>query len=157
MLNKQKFNYKDPIHILAIGFGSGLISKAPGTVGTFMALILFFFISQLSPIAFWLFIIISTVLGIWICDKASKDTNTKDDPRIVWDEFCGLWLALGLLEYNTINIILGFILFRAFDIIKPWPIAFFDKKVKGGLGIMLDDIIAGLFAALCTYFIVKLL
>ena len=159
MAKKQntKFNYKDPIHLLAIGLGSGLISKAPGTAGTVMALVLFFLINQLTPIVFWIFLAVATVAGIWICDKTSKDTNTTDDPRIVWDEFCGLWLTLGLLEYNILNIILGFILFRVFDILKPWPIIFFDKKVKGGLGIMLDDIIAGLFAASCTIIVVQLL
>jgi phosphatidylglycerophosphatase A len=157
-MNKQqntKFNYKDPIHLLAIGLGSGLVSKAPGTAGTVMALPLFFLINQLPVIAFWIVLTVATLAGIFICDKTSKDTNTTDDPRIVWDEFCGLWLTLGLLEYNAINIILGFILFRVFDIIKPWPIIFFDKKVKGGFGIMLDDIIAGLFAAICTTVIVK--
>lgn len=148
------FNLKSPLHILATGFLSGLIKPAPGTWGTLAgALIYYFALSQLSLNAFYLVLLISIFAGVYICGKTAKDCGTHDHGSIVWDEFAGLWLTLALITlylgghvhlYWQIG---AFLLFRFFDILKPFPIGLIDKRLHGGLGIMVDDLLAALYAA----------
>jgi len=141
-------NPKNFIHLLACGFGSGLAKKAPGTWGTVAAVILWWPLSYLSLFAYACVLIIAILVGILLCDKCSKDLGVHDHSAIVWDEFCGYWLTMLLAPQSLIWAIYGFILFRIFDIWKPWPISWIDRHVKGGLGIMVDDLIAGIFAGI---------
>ena len=152
-----KPNFKDPIHWLAFGLGSGLSPKAPGTFGTLAALpIYWFLLKDLPPFAFLLVLLVSFVAGVYFCGKTAKDLSVHDHGGIVWDEFVGMWLTLFLAPAGLGWMVLGFVLFRVFDIIKPWPIKWFDQHVHGGFGIMLDDVIAGVFAWLCLQGIVLL-
>ena len=150
------------ITFCGVGFGSGLSPKAPGTFGSAFALLF---------VPIWLVIglpatigviILMSVVGIYICGKTAELMGVHDDGRIVWDEFAGQSITfLPVLYWGQMNwfwLFTGFILFRLFDIWKPWPIRVADRQLGGGFGIMLDDILAGLIAALCLwiyfYFIV---
>jgi len=135
-----------PMQFLAFGFGSGLSPWAPGTMGTVVAIPLYLLVADWSLLNFSLFIAVTAVLGVWICDAASRELNVHDHPGIVWDEFVGYWITLWALPPTWTWIIAGFVVFRIFDIVKPWPISVLDKKVKGGFGIMIDDIVAGVLA-----------
>lgn len=139
--------WQNPIHFAAFGFGSGASSVAPGTMGTLAALPIWYFVfAPLSTDAYLLTLIVATIIGIWICHQTSEDIGVHDHGGIVWDEFVGLWIALFAVPMHWFWILLGFALFRLFDIWKPWPIGWADRRVSGGLGIMLDDVIAGVYA-----------
>lgn len=140
------FNLKNPVHFLALGFGSGLAPKAPGTFGTLAAIPVFLLLSLFSNPVILAAIVISSVIGIYLCGRTAKDVGVDDHPAIVWDEFVGFFITMYLSEITLSTIVVGFILFRIFDILKPWPISIADKKLHGGFGIMLDDILAGLAA-----------
>ncbi|MCB1644330.1 MAG: phosphatidylglycerophosphatase A [Pseudomonadales bacterium] len=140
---------RDPWYLLATGFGSGLAPRAPGTVGTLAALACWWPLSQLNPWLYIVLVVVAGVGGIWICGRVAATLRIKDPGLIVWDEFVGLWLALFLLPAGWIWPLAGFALFRFFDILKPWPVSWLDKNLQGGLGIMMDDIAAGLMA-LCV-------
>ncbi len=159
MSNLPKPNFKDPIHWLAFGLGSGLSPKAPGTMGTIAALpIYWFFLQDLSLAMYLLVLVLTSLIGIYLCDKTAKDLKVHDHGGIVFDEWVGMWITLLLVPQGWQWLLLAFVLFRFFDIVKPWPIKYFDEKVAGGLGIMLDDIVAGIIALGClqaiAYFIV---
>jgi len=141
-----KPDIRNPIHLIAAGFGSGLAPRAPGTFGTLAALIPWWPLHFLSPWHYWIVIALSFVVGIYICGKTARDLRTHDHGAIVWDEFIGVWIALAWLPTNGVWIVAGFVLFRLFDIWKPWPIRWCDRNIHGGLGIMLDDVLAGAFA-----------
>ncbi len=145
----QKPSLSNPVHLLAFGFGSGLSPKAPGTAGTTLAVLLYLPMTQLSVIGYSVVIALSFVAGIWICERTSRDLGVHDHGGIVWDEFVGFWITMYLAPANWLWIGVGFVLFRALDILKPWPIKWADKQVGGGFGIMLDDALAGIMAALC--------
>lgn len=141
------------ITFCGVGFGSGLLPKAPGTFGSAFALL---FISLWLWLGFWgsvAAIVVMSLVGIYICGKSAELMQVHDDGRIVWDEFAGQSITLlPLIYFNLIDVkwtVIGFLLFRLFDVWKPWPIRVIDQRVEGGFGIMLDDIIAGLWAALC--------
>ncbi|WP_211828026.1 phosphatidylglycerophosphatase A family protein [Kistimonas asteriae] len=144
----------NPVHFLAFGFGSGLAPKAPGTFGTLAAIPLYLLLSQLSLPVYVVVLVLASLLGIWLCGKTAKDLGVHDHPGIVWDEFCGYWLTMLAAPTGWLWIIVGFILFRLFDIWKPWPISLADKRVPGGIGIMVDDLIAGLYALIVMQVIV---
>lgn len=139
---------RNPIHLLAFGLGSGCAPRAPGTFGTLMAVVLYLPLSYLGLGWYLLVLAVSILLGVWLCDRTSRDLGVHDHPGIVWDEFAGFWLTMIAAPPGWIWIIVGFALFRLFDIWKPWPIGYLDKHVHGGMGIMLDDLVAGVFAAL---------
>ncbi|MCL1078843.1 phosphatidylglycerophosphatase A [Parashewanella spongiae] len=145
----KKLSLKNPIHFLALGFGSGLAAKAPGTFGTLAALPVFLLLSFLPVSSYILVTIIVSVVGIYICDKAARDMGVHDHGAIVWDEVAGLLTTLIAVPMQWQWILVGFALFRFFDIIKPWPIKWLDAKVSGGFGIMIDDIVAGIFSLVC--------
>lgn len=139
---------RDPRLFLAFGFGSGLSPKAPGTFGTIAALP-FVFLLQASSIYIYLAVlVIGFVVGVYLCEHASKVMGVHDHGGIVWDEFIGMWLAMLAVPLGWQWLLAGFVLFRIFDIAKPWPIGWLDKKVSGGFGIMIDDVLAGLYALL---------
>lgn len=133
----------NPVCWLAFGFGSGLAPKAPGTFGTLAAIPLYLLAAQL-PLAAYLALTLTMFLaGIWICQRCEQVIGVEDHSGIVWDEFVGLFIALAGFAPTLPNVLLGFALFRLFDVWKPWPIRHFDRNVHGGFGIMLDDALAG--------------
>jgi phosphatidylglycerophosphatase A len=140
------FDLKKPVQFLALGFGSGLAPKAPGTFGTLAAIPIFLLLTMLTPLYYMIAVIIMSIAGIYICGKAADDVGVHDHPSIVWDEFVGYFITMFMVPISWQSVLVGFLLFRFFDIFKPWPISFIDKKVSGGFGIMLDDVIAGVFA-----------
>ncbi len=143
----------NPVHFLAFGFGSGLAPVAPGTFGTLAAIPLFLLMQPLSlPVYLFITLLVSLV-GIWICGKSSEMLGVHDHSGIVWDEFAGYFVTMIAAPQGWIWVVIGFVLFRLFDIWKPWPISVLDKKVHGGLGIMVDDILAGFFAWVCLQLI----
>ncbi|MGI9275791.1 MAG: phosphatidylglycerophosphatase A family protein [Endozoicomonas sp.] len=156
-MNQTPSVWKNPIHFLAFGLGSGLAPKAPGTFGTLAAIPFFLIFQQLPLWNYLLVLLVSTVLGIWLCDRTSKDLGVHDHPGIVWDEFVGYWITMIAAPKGWLWVILGFVLFRLFDIWKPWPISWLDRRVHGGLGIMVDDIVAGGFAFLCLQLVASVI
>jgi len=141
--------FRDPLHLLAFGLGTGLAPKAPGTVGSLLALLLFYPLSLLPWWLYGLIVLIAAGAGIWICGRTSKDLGVHDHGGIVWDEFVGMWITLFMLPAGWQWPLVGFVLFRILDVFKPWPIGWADRRVEGGLGIMLDDVFAGIMACLC--------
>jgi len=139
---------RDPVLLIAFGFGSGLAPRAPGTCGSLAAL-------ALSPLLLWLpaplawgLLAIAVIAGVFICGAAVARLGVADPPGIVWDEFAGLWLALLLAPSGWSFWAGGFVLFRIFDIVKPWPIGWLDRRCTGGFGVMIDDLAAGLAAGI---------
>ncbi len=138
----------DPLLFLAFGFGSGLSKKAPGTLGTLAAVPLYGLFSQLGFVYYSGLLMLVIISGFRICGAAADKLGEHDYGGIVWDEVAGLLVTLWWAPVTWQSLVLGFVLFRLFDIIKPWPIRWVDRQVSGGFGIMLDDILAGLLAAL---------
>ena len=139
-----KFDLRKWTHFLALGFGSGLAPKAPGTFGTLAALPLIYLQSLVSPQLGLIWVLFAFVLGCYVCGQTAKDIGEHDHGAIVWDEIIGLGITMLWVPLHWQTLVLGFVLFRLFDIVKPWPISVLDKHVHGGLGIMLDDIAAGI-------------
>ena len=137
-----------PTLLLAFGFGSGLVKKAPGTFGTLAAVPIWYMMSNLNLLSYVVIIYLATIVGIIVCEKASTQLGVHDHGGIVWDEFVGFWIAMCPVSPSIINLLVGFILFRVLDIFKPWPISWFDNNIRGGFGIMIDDIVAGAVTAL---------
>lgn len=148
-VSTANFKLSNPIHFLALGFGSGLAPKAPGTFGTLAAIPVFFLALNLGNLSYLLLLLIMSVAGVYICGKAAKDAGVHDHGAIVWDEIVGFMITMYLIPVNWLTVLVGFGLFRFFDILKPWPISYLDKNCHGGLGIMLDDIVAGIAAWAC--------
>ncbi|MEQ1528430.1 MAG: phosphatidylglycerophosphatase A, partial [Methylococcales bacterium] len=131
----------DPVLFLAFGFGSGLAKKAPGTFGTVAAIPVYLLLIQThSLLVYSLCTLIATLWGVWLCGAAAEKLGEHDFGGIVWDEIAGFLITLSLVPFSWPAVILGFVLFRVFDILKPWPISWADKHIHGGLGIMLDDV-----------------
>jgi phosphatidylglycerophosphatase A len=148
-----KFLLKHPSHFIALGFGAGLSKKAPGTLGTLIGIPLYLFIFSYSFFIKILIALLFTVLGIFVCNQTAHALKVKDPSAIVWDEISAFFLMLIIADpvLNFFQIFELFILFRVFDIWKPFPISYIDRNVSGGLGIMLDDYVAAFFA-LIVYF-----
>jgi len=146
----------DPVLFLAFGFGSGLAKKAPGTFGTLAAVPLYLALVQAQSLIVYSVVTLLVILvGVWICGQAAEKLGEHDFGGIVWDEIAGFLVTMWLVPFTWQAVALGFILFRVFDIIKPWPIRWIDRQVHGGLGIMLDDVLAGVFAGGLLFFIVS--
>ena len=139
---------KDPLLFLAFGFGSGLARKMPGTMGTVAAIPLYWALQPAGLTAYSAATLLCLIAGIYLCDQAAKKLQVHDFGGIVWDEIVGLLITLWGVPANWQNVLIGFALFRVFDIVKPWPIRWLDRHVHGGLGIMMDDVLAGVFAAI---------
>jgi len=144
-----------PAGFLAFGFGSGLAPKAPGTFGTLAAIPVYVLMTHLSWPWYLAALVVSFGVGVYLCNRASDMLGVHDHGGIVWDEFVGLWLTLFLIPLEWQWLLLGFVLFRFFDIIKPYPIKWLDQKVSGGFGIMIDDVVAGLYAWIILYLTVN--
>ena len=134
-------------HFLAFGLGSGRVRVTPGTFGTLVAIVFYLPLSQLPHWLYAVCVVCAFSFGVWLCQSVSDDLGVHDHGGIVWDEFVGYWITMFLMPFNWGWILAGFALFRLLDIWKPWPIRWIDKHVQGGLGIMVDDVIAG--AAAC--------
>ncbi|MFW2372099.1 MAG: phosphatidylglycerophosphatase A [Gammaproteobacteria bacterium] len=145
---------KNPVHFLSLGFGSGLSPKAPGTMGTLAAIPLYLLLATLDLEWYLLITLLISILGIWFCGYTSAALKVHDHPGIVIDEFAGFLITMIAVPLNLYTLVLGFMLFRLFDIIKPWPIGWLDRKLHGGLGIMLDDIVAGIYALASVHLII---
>ncbi len=144
----------NPAHLAAVGFGSGLAPFAPGTFGTIAAIPLFYALSFLDWPIYLAVLVVASLIGFWVCHVTSRDLGVHDHKAIVWDEFVGYWITMFMVPFSWQWAIVGFVLFRIFDIIKPYPISWLDNNVHGGLGIMIDDIVAGVFAALSLQLII---
>jgi phosphatidylglycerophosphatase A len=147
----------NPLHLLALGFGSGLSPVMPGTMGTLAAIPLYLLIQGLSAPWYLLILVLGFVAGIWICNAATSAIGRHDHGAIVWDEIIGFGITMFAAPTGAWWILAGFVLFRFFDIVKPWPIRWFDRRIHGGFGIMFDDVIAGLFALACLQGLAALL
>ncbi|HET8941336.1 MAG TPA: phosphatidylglycerophosphatase A [Rudaea sp.] len=156
--DQRRILLRNPAGWMALGFGSGLSPVAPGTVGSLVALLPWVGLRELPIPVFGLALIVAFALGVCACDWAVRRLQIADPGAIVWDEFVGQWLALAPLMWmprDWLWIVAGFILFRIFDIVKPWPVSLADRKIGGGFGVMLDDVIAGVYAALVLVFGLK--
>ena len=144
--NLARTVFRDPVHILAFGFGTGLSPVAPGTVGSLVGVLFGWLTLDLGlPLQLAAAAAIS-LSGIWICGESARRIGVHDHGGIVWDEIAGMYITLLAAPPTVAGWILGFVLFRAFDIAKPWPIRDLDHRLGGGLGIMLDDLAAALYA-----------
>lgn len=147
--------WQDPKYFIAFGFGSGLMPFAPGTWGTLAAIPLYLLLKDSSSLIYISAVFIAFVLGVWVSESVSQDLGEHDYAGIVWDEVVGYLLTMFLVPIALHWMILGFLLFRFFDILKPWPIRFIDKKVQGGLGIMLDDVLAAIPAWIILQLLIR--
>ena len=139
----------------AFGFGSGLSPFAPGTFGTLASIPLYLVLIQLSwPMYAWL-VFIAFVVGVKLCDVTGGRLGVHDYGGIVWDEFVGFWITMFFIPFSWQNVVIGFFVFRFFDIIKPYPIGWLDKKVSGGFGVMIDDVLAGVYGMLVMLLVVE--
>lgn len=145
--------WRNPWHFIAFGFGVGALPYAPGTFATLLAIPFYLMLQPLSWIAYSTVVVLLTLGAIYLCDQVSKEIQVHDHPGMCLDEIIGYLITMINAPRGIIWIIVGFLLFRFFDIVKPQPIRWIDEKVTGGLGIILDDIVAGL----CSLFIIQLL
>ena len=143
--------WQHPFSVFAIGFGAGALPKAPGTWGTLAAVPFFFVLQPLSFFEYAVVVAILFGLGVWWCGKTAKLIGVHDHPAIVWDEMVGFLVTMTAAPEGWLWVVCGFLLFRLFDIWKPWPIHLLDRRVSGGLGIMADDAVAGLYSATCLF------
>ncbi len=141
--------WRNPLYFIAFGFGSGAVPFAPGTFGTLMAIPFYLLLSYLPLFAYLLFLVGFIIFTSWLCDRISRDTHTHDHPGMCIDEFAGYFVTMIAAPSGILWIALGFILFRLFDIWKPWPISYADKHIKGGFGMIFDDVLAGVYAMMC--------
>lgn len=144
----SKIVFGSPSGFLAFGFGSGLSPFAPGTMGTLVAIPFIFVLKSLGNVGFWVALVLLFLLGISLCGQVSRKLGVHDHGGIVWDEMVGYWLAVAFVPLQWPWLLAGFLLFRFFDIVKPWPIRYLDKKIHGGFGIMIDDVLAALFTVI---------
>lgn len=138
---------RNPVHFLAFGFGSGLAPRAPGTFGTLAALPIWWLLAQTPLWCYAAVTLLVILVGIPLCGRTASDLGVHDHAGIVWDEIAGFLLTMAAVPVAWPWALAGFLLFRLFDIAKPWPIGWLDRHVEGGAGIMLDDLLAGLYAA----------
>lgn len=143
--------WKNPYHFVAFGFGSGAVPFAPGTFGTLMAIPFYLAMQPLSPILYLLLLIGITLASMWLCDKVSKETHTHDHSGMCLDEIVGYLVTMFAAPKGFVWICIGFALFRFFDIVKPWPIDYVDTHVKGGVGMILDDVLAGVYSLIIIH------
>ena len=139
---------RQPACALALGFGAGLAPRAPGTVGSLLGVLLALALVPLPTAVAGVVLVGLSAVGVWCCGVAGRRLGVSDHPAIVWDEVVGMALTLLAVPPAWPHYLAGFVLFRAFDILKPWPVGVLDRHVGGGLGVMLDDLAAGLLAGL---------
>lgn len=138
--------WQDPVYFIAFGFGSGLMPVMPGTWGTLAGIPVYLLLVGLSPIVYLTMTLLAFLLGVYVSHCVSRDLGVDDYPGIVWDEVVGYLLTMFLAPEGVAWMVVGFVLFRIFDVWKPQPIRWIDQYVKGGLGVMLDDVLAAVLA-----------
>lgn len=138
--------WKNPLYFIAFGFGSGLMPIAPGTFGTLAAIPIYLMMVGLSWPWYLCLTVIAFIMGVFVCDKVTSELGVQDYSGIVWDEVVGFLITMFMAPVGIVWVVLGFGLFRLFDIWKPQPIRWVDKHVQGGFGIMVDDVLAGILA-----------
>lgn len=137
-------------HFVAMGAGVGLVRFAPGTFGTFAAIPLYHLLDSLfEPVSLLLILDVFFIMGIWACAVTGRALNSPDHSGMVWDEIVAFMLVLFFTPSHWIWQLAAFLLFRFFDIVKPAPIGYLDQRLKGGLGVMLDDLLAAFYTLLC--------
>lgn len=146
MSTQPRPDLKNPVHLLAFGFGAGLVPRAPGTAGSLVGAVLYLPLSALPLAAYLVLLGILFAGGVWLCGRTAGDLGVHDHSGIVFDEIVGILVAVTALPLDWRWLLIAFLIFRLFDVIKPWPIRLLDRRVKGGLGIMLDDLVAGIAA-----------
>ena len=154
-MNKTQSIWTNPVHFFASAFGAGAMPIAPGTFGTIMAIPL---VLILAKFPHWLYALISAlyiIAAIWACDKTAKDWGLEDPGATASDEVAGFLVTMFAIEPTLLSVSLAFVLFRILDIWKPFPIRWFDKNIHGGIGIVLDDVIAGLVTCVVVHFVLK--
>ncbi len=134
--------------LIAQGFGAGLAPWMPGTFGTLAAIPLYLLLQPLDQGLYLLLTLLFFGLGVWACRVTSDAMGVHDHPSLVWDEVVGYLITMAWAPAGWGWVLLGFVLFRLFDIWKPWPIRWLDRRVEGGFGIMIDDVLAGVYAAI---------
>ncbi len=148
---------KNPIHLLALGFGTGCVPMMPGTIGTLVGVLFYLPMQTLSwPIYIGVTVVLFS-LGVWLCDVTARHLGVHDHGGIVWDEIVGFLITMTAVPPDWRFMLLGFVLFRLFDICKPWPISWLDRHLSGGIGIMSDDVLAGIYALIVLQIIINLL
>lgn len=138
--------FGNPAHFLAFGFGSGLSPIAPGTAGTLAAIPIYLLLRLLPQYAYIGLTLLALVVGFWICGRSSRLLGVHDHRGIVWDEIVGYLITMAWAPQGWIWVILGFLIFRVFDVLKPWPANWADRRLHGGVGIVMDDVFAGIYA-----------
>jgi phosphatidylglycerophosphatase A len=141
-----RFLFARKTHFLALGLGTGLSPRAPGTVGTVLGFLLFWPLATHALAVQWGALAMLFALGVWACGRTARDLGVADHGSIVWDEIVAFALVLTLTPRSPLWFGVAFLLFRLFDIWKPWPIRYFDRTLKGGFGVMLDDVLAAIYA-----------
>lgn len=154
---RARISMKNPVHFLALGFGSGLIPLMPGTFGSAAAIPLLILSANMPVMVFIAFTVFASIFGIYLCGKTADDMQVHDHGSIVWDEVAGMFITFLFVPITAPSLLAGFVLFRIFDILKPWPIGPIDKRLHGGTGIMLDDIVAGAMACACLHIMMIML
>lgn len=145
--------WKNPVHLLACGLGLGAMPVAPGTFGTLLGIPLYLYMQHLALLPYIGITMLLFLLGIYLCQVTADDFGVHDHGGIVWDEVVGYLVTMIAAPSGWVWVVTGFVLFRIFDITKPWPIRWLDRQVHGGFGIMVDDLLAGIYAALCLQMI----
>ncbi len=141
---RPAFQPSRPEHLIAYGFGAGLSPTAPGTMGTLVAIPIYLVLASLPGLVYLLALAALIAVGLWACNKVAAEMGADDPPSIVWDEIVGFLVAMAAAPVVSLAwILMGFILFRLFDIYKPWPVSWAEERFKGGLGIIADDLVAG--------------
>ncbi len=140
--------WQNPLHFVAFGFGTGTLPFAPGTFGTLIAIPFYLAMEHLSPLMYLLITILVTLVSIWICNKVTNEIGVEDHQGMNLDEIVGFLVTMFYAPHGWHWIVLGFLLFRLFDIWKPWPVRYVDEHMTGGLGIILDDVLAGIYSCL---------
>jgi phosphatidylglycerophosphatase A len=139
---------RDPVHFLAFGFGTGLAPFAPGTFGSLPGVLLFWLTMDFGHYVQYGIAVAIILTGVWICGESARRIGVHDHGGIVWDEIAGMYVTLLVAPVSVSGWILAFIFFRVMDIVKPWPIRDLDHRLGGGVGIMLDDLAAALYAVI---------
>jgi phosphatidylglycerophosphatase A len=146
--------WRSPVHWLAFGCGAGAAPFAPGTFGTLLAVPVYLLLRS-WPLPVYVFVTaVLLLVGIWLCGRTARDLGVHDHPGIVWDEVVGFLVTMTGAPAGWVWVIVGFVAFRVFDILKPWPIRWLDRHMPGGAGIMADDILAGIYAAVVLQLLV---
>ncbi len=147
--------WQNPLYFIGFGLGSGAMPFAPGTFGTLMAIPFYVLLSSLGLYAYFIFAVCFCVASAYLCDYLSRQLDVHDHPGMCIDEFAGFFVTMIAAPSGWPWIVLGFLLFRLFDIWKPWPIHYLDEKIHGGFGMVIDDVVAGVFALVVMQVVVR--